>query len=266
MQGDSDLGSGTNVWNWQATGVSRSLWNMVRGCLKSGMSRNSILGIVKAIQDGVQEDDARMEEEEGEDDSGEEDGEGTPEVTQGSASTAQDATKNGATDAYNNAWKAHSAVTDPNTNSGAPQAGPSTSTAATVAMAQPAHPASQPFGFPPGGPYVAYPYQPYPYFGQQQQPGVQPPPNSQVQTTQNGPPEQNTLKRPFGYPDGPPEVSILEPSQKRTRHCCKCGSQECKGKGGRSFCLNACQDCGQLQCKGRNSRRPDKICSEAWSS
>jgi len=60
------------------------------------------------------------------------------------------------------------------------------------------------------------------------------------------------------------EVAILEPTQKRQRHCCKCGSQECKGKGGRTFCLNACQDCGKRDCRGRNSRRPDKVCAEAW--
>jgi hypothetical protein len=29
--------------------------------------------------------------------------------------------------------------------------------------------------------------------------------------------------------------------------------------------MNACQDCGKIDCKGRNSRRPDKVCSEAWN-
>jgi hypothetical protein len=72
--------------------------------------------------------------------------------------------------------------------------------------------------------------------------------------------DSNTLKRSY---DG--VATIIEPAQKRTRHCCKCGSQDCKGKGGRSFCSNKCQDCGKLDCKGRNSRRPDKRCNEAWS-
>ena len=54
-------------------------------------------------------------------------------------------------------------------------------------------------------------------------------------------------------------------SKRSPRHCCKCGKQDCKGKGGRSFCMNGCQDCGKLECKGRNSRRPDKKCSEGWS-
>lgn len=64
MQGDGDLGSGANVWNWQATGVSRSLWNMVRGCLRSGLSRDAIMTIVRAIQNGVPDEQSQMEEEE----------------------------------------------------------------------------------------------------------------------------------------------------------------------------------------------------------
>lgn len=64
---------------------------------------------------------------------------------------------------------------------------------------------------------------------------------------------------------GPSSSVISSNSNKRSpRHCSKCGSQECKGKGGRSFCTNTCQDCGKLECKGRNSRRPDKKCSEGW--
>jgi hypothetical protein len=56
MQGDSDAGSGVNVWNWKAMGVSRSLWNMVRGCLKAGLGRVAILQVVQSIQYGVPED------------------------------------------------------------------------------------------------------------------------------------------------------------------------------------------------------------------
>lgn len=50
---------------------------------------------------------------------------------------------------------------------------------------------------------------------------------------------------------------------RRIRHCSKCGSGECKGKGGRSFCVNPCQDCSRQECPGRNSKRPDKGCTEA---
>ncbi|KAF9072858.1 hypothetical protein BDP27DRAFT_1319527 [Rhodocollybia butyracea] len=52
--------------------------------------------------------------------------------------------------------------------------------------------------------------------------------------------------------------------QRNPRHCSKCGMTQCKGKGGRTFCTNACRDCGRLDCKGRNSRRPDKTCQEGW--
>lgn len=59
-------------------------------------------------------------------------------------------------------------------------------------------------------------------------------------------------------------ISTSEFVTRRPRHCFKCGSDECKGKGGRVFCLNACRDCGKLDCHGRNSRKPEKSCSEAW--
>ena len=46
------------------------------------------------------------------------------------------------------------------------------------------------------------------------------------------------------------------------RHCVKCGSADCKGKGGRQFCMNACQDCGNVKCRGRNGR---KACDQGAS-
>ena len=72
------------------------------------------------------------------------------------------------------------------------------------------------------------------------------------------------MKRTFSIMDGTPEPGMAEPLHKRVRHCCKCGSNECKGKGGRAFCNNPCQDCGKLECKGRNSKRPDRTCADAW--
>jgi hypothetical protein len=56
MYGDSDSGSGANIWNWKALGVSRSLWNMVRACLKSGLRKEVILHLIYSIQHGVPED------------------------------------------------------------------------------------------------------------------------------------------------------------------------------------------------------------------
>jgi len=63
MQGNGDLGSSAAVWNWQATGVSRSLWNMVRGCLRSGMPRDSTLAIIRAIQNGLPDEQTEEEDE-----------------------------------------------------------------------------------------------------------------------------------------------------------------------------------------------------------
>ena len=71
LQGDPFVGCGANVWNWQALGVSRSLWNMVRGCLKVGLGRDAIFQVVRAIQGGVS-DDREEAEEEGEEEEEEE--------------------------------------------------------------------------------------------------------------------------------------------------------------------------------------------------
>lgn len=81
LQGDSDLGSGTNVWNWRTMGVSKSLWNMVKGCLKCGMSKDSILHVIGAIQNPLKDDREKQEEEEDEDGPGE-DAQGISAVTQ----------------------------------------------------------------------------------------------------------------------------------------------------------------------------------------
>lgn len=67
LQGDSDMGSGTSVWNWHAMGVSKSLWNMVKGCLKSGMTKDAILNVINAIQNPLKDDREKQEEEEEED-------------------------------------------------------------------------------------------------------------------------------------------------------------------------------------------------------
>lgn len=71
------------------------------------------------------------------------------------------------------------------------------------------------------------------------------------------------MKRTFALVESGADGSS-EPLHKRVRHCVKCGSNECKGKGGRAFCTNPCQDCGKLDCKGRNSKRPDRTCADAW--
>jgi hypothetical protein len=76
------------------------------------------------------------------------------------------------------------------------------------------------------------------------------------------------VKRPYDFTSGPNTMTsdLTESLTKRTRHCSKCGSSVCKGKGGRAMCMNSCQDCGKLDCRGRNSRKPDVSCSQAWTS
>lgn len=55
MYNDTDAGSGPNIWNWKALGVSLSLWNLVRACLKAGLQKEAILQLVDAVQHGVVE-------------------------------------------------------------------------------------------------------------------------------------------------------------------------------------------------------------------
>lgn len=71
MQGNADLGTGADVWNWHGMGVSIALWNMVKASVRSGLTKDAILAIISAIQLGVVEDvfaptrvDAAAEEEE----------------------------------------------------------------------------------------------------------------------------------------------------------------------------------------------------------
>lgn len=49
---DDDLGPDAEVWNWQPLGVSNTLWNMVRGCLNVGMSKDAIVRVINGICDG----------------------------------------------------------------------------------------------------------------------------------------------------------------------------------------------------------------------
>ncbi|KAG6337103.1 hypothetical protein ID866_1977 [Astraeus odoratus] len=263
LQGDTDLGTGPNVWNWHAMGVSKALWNMVKGSLRAGMGRDTVLQVIDTIQNPLKDDKEKREEEEEEEAAGE--------GVQGISAVVQPdggditVSQNNA-DEYNSAWKASNGTTEagPSQSSAPRSHQPSASTLASVTPDIPTQspaPAQPSFAYAQPGPYVAYSYANYhPYIPQNQST-----PHAQPASSNHSGGEQNSLKRPYGFADNNSEVSILEPSQKRTRHCCKCGSQDCKGKGGRTFCLNACQDCGKVDCRGRNSRRPDKVCSEAWN-
>ena len=110
----------------------------------------------------------------------------------------------------------------------------------------------------------AYPYQQYGFFS------AYPPTGLSGTLPLNGAgtiytPSSTLSKRPIATQFAEPNVSDGPSPPKRTRHCSKCGSKDCKGKGGRNLCPNPCQDCGRLTCMGRNSRHPNKKCQEAWS-
>jgi hypothetical protein len=64
-----------------------------------------------------------------------------------------------------------------------------------------------------------------------------------------------------------PYVEESPPNKKRrVRHCAKCGSETCKGRGGGSNCPNPCRDCGKLDCKGRSSTKPGRLCDNRASA
>ncbi|TFY64663.1 hypothetical protein EVG20_g5868 [Dentipellis fragilis] len=250
-----EVADGGTGWNWQALGVSRALWALITSALAAGLEKDAVLQIVRSTQDAAPvqsmaiqkvEDEERMEavsDEQSQADQAQDQGQDQQQEGEAARDTAAAA-------AYNDAWKAHSATGDAPSQPAPPSAsapGPapvpapeaSTSAVATVTPAPAPVQAQAQYAYPQLGPYVPYPYGPYPppFYGGE--PG-------------------GALKR-----NG--ESLSAEPPAKRIRHCVKCGSKECKGKGGRGFCTNACQDCGKLECKGRNSKRPDKTCVDAWA-
>jgi len=69
----------------------------------------------------------------------------------------------------------------------------------------------------------------------------------------------DTLRRANPYS----ETETPSPKKRRVRHCAKCGSPTCKGRGGGSNCPNPCRDCGKVECKGRSSTKPGRVCETA---
>ncbi|KZT73188.1 hypothetical protein DAEQUDRAFT_749097 [Daedalea quercina L-15889] len=292
LQGTPDLGTAPEIWNWQGMGVSISLWNMAHACLRAGLRKEPIIDIIRAVQDPVKDESIRqmqmqihmqmpppgplppppapasisappvLEQEEQEEEEEEEENDEAARV-EGDLEYPKDPAEE-----YNEAWNANNGAVEP--DSAQQQAGPSNAADANGQHAPPPPSASQgppppANGAPPPAPppqyagyapYATYPYPPYPYY--------QPAPAQAAAAADPNAANPNLLKRTFSIVDGSPESSLSEPMQKRIRHCCKCGSNECKGKGGRAFCTNPCQDCGKLSCKGRNSKRPDRTCSDAW--
>lgn len=64
------------------------------------------------------------------------------------------------------------------------------------------------------------------------------------------------LRRPNPYSDGDSSPN----KKRRVRHCAKCGSETCKGRGGGSNCPHPCRDCHKTDCKGRSSAKPGRPC------
>ncbi|KAF9460307.1 hypothetical protein BDZ94DRAFT_1266262, partial [Collybia nuda] len=324
MYGDTDAGSGPNIWNWKALGVSFALWNLVRGCLRAGLRREAILGLVGAVQHGVPEYDEHPtgpgpsgEEEDDDEDEGEDPMVGDTGVDKiiPSSEASQDpavvgAAANGSDaasadlqnntfvkkflDAYNDAWKANSGAAEQGaaaaqaqaqaqaqgqgqvgvggqvqshqpsqeptpSSSGLAQSHPQASTSVTPT------PPQQAFEF--GKAFPSTPFQyataAYAFFPPAAPTPTSAPASGSPSATTATTTTTTTSKRAYPF-EGEGGEGGETPAKRSPRHCCKCGSQECKGKGGRSFCTNGCQDCGKLECKGRNSRRPDKKCSEGW--
>ncbi|KAJ7213814.1 hypothetical protein B0H12DRAFT_1079247 [Mycena haematopus] len=251
-----DTGVGADVWNWQARGVSRALWHLVLGALRAGLARDVILQLVRGVQQGVpegaasDEDDAQgdavdadadaapMEEEESAEEEAHGQGQAQPQA-QGDVVMAPsddvEPTVVSAAQAFNDAWTANSVITSMDVRN---------NPMAYARFALPTFPHAVPVpGIVPQD--SANRKRPYPF-------------GDQDAGTSAGSPVSPTA-------DG--STSTAATSAKKTRnprHCCKCGSQLCKGKGGRNFCTNPCMDCGKFECPGRNSRRPDKRCDSGW--
>ncbi|KAH0585535.1 hypothetical protein H2248_008767 [Termitomyces sp. 'cryptogamus'] len=332
MYADADAGCGPNIWNWGPLGVSRSLWNLVRACLRAGMGRDVILQLVEAVQRGVPEDEPVLRQgapsgtckpmPEGDADAQHEDAPADDAGPGAGAAGAQEGEAFVQTfiDAYTDAWKANSgsappAPAPPSSASASGSTAPPPSASNTTSSSTPQPQSQQQLKSPPNPgastfdyikSLVSYPYGTYPFFP----PAVATPSISGASTTPPsvstagagaaparetatatpvpstaGPSAPGSLKRPYPFAEDASSgvvgmstgivgvgvgvsvggtTGMMDSSKRSPRHCCKCGSQDCKGKGGRSFCVNGCQDCGKLECRGRNSRRPDKKCSEGW--
>lgn len=253
---ETDVGSGPNVWNWQAMGVSKGLWNLVLLLFQVGMGKEGILqvlhgllGIIPSQVPTATTDVRHMIEQA----NGEQGNDGENEVEQDLLSHENretmktDPAASGRTISGGGEFLQTYGSTGPQAE--AAQVASVRSTQMTIAAN------STSPGYDYSKPLLGIQYASYPFY---------------VPTGSAHIPEhiRPNLKRPYPFSgeSGPGcEGGTENATTKRSpRHCCKCGSQDCKGKGGRAFCQNGCQDCGKLECRGRNSRRPDKKCDEGW--
>ncbi|KAJ7760614.1 hypothetical protein DFH07DRAFT_740527 [Mycena maculata] len=233
-----DAGVGSDVWNWQARGVSRALWNLVLGSLRAGLEREVILQLVRDVQHGVPPMGMKQEERTGtpmeEEESAEEAAHGQADVAMPPSDTPVQPATPSAAQAFNNAWTANPVVATAGV-SPAPVGDLRNNPYASLAMA--IFPQATMMPYDAGQRKRAYPFD----------------------DEMNG-----------GFPiastsAAPPAAAETNGTTKHRspRHCCKCGSAACKGKGGRTFCTNPCQDCNKFTCPGRTSRRADRKCDSA---
>jgi hypothetical protein len=53
LSSDTDAGCGSNIWNWNALGVSTALWNLVISGLNLGLRKDTVLQLIHSIQYGA---------------------------------------------------------------------------------------------------------------------------------------------------------------------------------------------------------------------
>ncbi|KAJ3560004.1 hypothetical protein NP233_g11113 [Leucocoprinus birnbaumii] len=190
MYGDTDAGSGSNIWNWKALGVSRSLWNM-HGVPEDGapLSASGAVPAAAESKDGMDDADADSVENE---------------LRPGQEEEAQDGAANHSfSDAYNAAWKENTAVTESNANR-APTQTPATVVTPPLQQHPPYPPPPQ-YPYPPPGPYAPYAFFPAPIMNPA---GMQSPSNG----TLSAPPSTQFTSPESGEGDTPQ-------SKRSPRHC-----------------------------------------------
>ncbi|KAF7332125.1 DALR-2 domain-containing protein [Mycena kentingensis (nom. inval.)] len=253
-----DVGINPDVWNWQARGVSRALWNLVLGGLQANLSKEVIIRLIRAVEHGVP----------------------TPTAPAPAASVSAPPAVTMLKKEEEEELEEEDAVGE--------AASPIATHSASPAPSQPYQPAAWV-----PNPTAAGPLPPPPPPGMMYHPHVSYYPPA-VAYDSNTPNDNNKRPYPFPHEDGgrphPPPypitanftptsgqmtMSISTPASvaagssaikpRSPRHCVKCGSQTCKGKGGRSFCTNPCMDCGKTDCRGRNSRKPDQRCEHVMN-
>ncbi|KAJ4496623.1 hypothetical protein C8R41DRAFT_761346 [Lentinula lateritia] len=253
----NDVGSDENIWCWKPAGVSKTLWNLVLGCVRGGLKKDMVIKLIRDTQKGIHQ------------------------MVEPSKSSNSN---EGFTDAYSDAWTANIATADedndtqqpdPPTESFSSYNQTSTTHTSLAAAAHAPGPRNEPMT-------ASLANTPHIHPRNEDNNGVDghpsiTGPSSSPQSNLAGVPTFQHISGSSSDAIGPSLSSTStpipatttsadgsRPRQRNPRHCSKCGSTTCKGKGGRSYCTNACKDCGRFECRGRNSRRPEKNCEDGW--